>query len=148
MILILGHFLLTNPTKMFAMHILHFRTMLIVATHLRSVPQNFTGSRLLIPFMLRIAKNHSYSSSCHVFFSFSVKQSGLILLILICGDVAMNPGPAMLGLVNARSIRIRALSLLTPKHLTALIFSVSQKHIFVLLIQTASFLPSPRTGSH
>ena len=27
-----------------------------------------------------------------------------MLLILMCGDVAMNPGPAMLGLVNARSI--------------------------------------------
>ena len=27
-----------------------------------------------------------------------------MLLILMCGDVAMNPGRAMLGLVNARSI--------------------------------------------
>ena len=28
-----------------------------------------------------------------------------MLLILMCGDVAMNPGPVMLVLVNARSIR-------------------------------------------
>ena len=28
-----------------------------------------------------------------------------MLLILMCGDVAMNPGPVMLGLVNARSVR-------------------------------------------
>ena len=93
---------------MFAMHILFFCNMLMVATHLRSVPQNFTGSGFLIPSMLRIAKNDSYSSSCHVFPSV-VKQSGLTLLILMCCDVAMNPGPAMLGLVNARSIRNKGL---------------------------------------
>ena len=28
-----------------------------------------------------------------------------MLLILMCGDVAINPGPVMLGLINARSIR-------------------------------------------
>ena len=28
-----------------------------------------------------------------------------MLLIIMCGDVAVNPGPVMLGLVNARSIR-------------------------------------------
>ena len=28
-----------------------------------------------------------------------------MLLILMCGDVAINPGPVMLSLVNARSIR-------------------------------------------
>ena len=94
MILILGH--LTNPTKLIARHIFLFCTMLMAATHLRSVLQNFTGSEL-IPSMLRIAKNHSYSSSCHVFPP-TIKQSGLMLLILMCGDVAM------LGSVNARSI--------------------------------------------
>ena len=73
---------------MFAMHIL----------------QNFTGSGFLIPSMLRIAKNYSYSSSCHVFPD-TIKQSGFMLLLLMCGDVAMNPGPVMLGSVNARSIR-------------------------------------------
>ena len=73
---------------MFAMHIL----------------QNFTGSGFLIPSMLRIAKNYSYSSSCHVFPN-TGKQSGFMLLLLMCGDIAMNPGPVMLGSVNARSIR-------------------------------------------
>ena len=86
------------------MHVLLFCTMLMAATHLRSVSQNFTCSGFLIPSMLRIAKNHSYSSSCHGFPP-TVKQSGLMLLILMCGDVAMNPGPVMLGSVNARSVR-------------------------------------------
>ena len=89
---------------MFAKCILLFCTMLIVVTHLRSVTQNVTGSEFLIPSMLRIVKNYSYSSSCYAFPS-AVKQGGLMLLILMCGDVAMNPGPGMLGLVNARSIR-------------------------------------------
>ena len=52
--------------------------------------------------MFRIATNYSYSSSCHVFRP-TVKQSGLMLLLLICDDVAMNPGLVMLGSVNARS---------------------------------------------
>ena len=104
MILILGHCHLTNPTKMIVMRIFVFCTMFMAATHLRSVSQNFTGSGFLIPSMLRIAKNYSYSCSCHVFPP-TVKQSGLMLLILMCDDVAMNPGPVMLGSVNARSIQ-------------------------------------------
>ena len=69
--------------------------MLMAATHLRSVSQNFTGSGFLIP---------SYSCSCHVFPP-TVKQSGLMLLLLMCGDLALNPEPVMFGSVNARSIR-------------------------------------------
>ena len=38
-------------------------------------------------------------------FTPTVKLSGLMLLLLMCGDVAMNPGPVMLSSVNARSIR-------------------------------------------
>ena len=89
---------------MFVMRILLFYTMLMVATHLRSASHNFIGSGFLIPSMLRIAKNYFYSPTCHVFPS-TVKPSGLMLLILMCSDVAMNPGLVMLGLVNARSIR-------------------------------------------
>ena len=104
MIFILGHSHSTNRTKMIAMCIFLFCTMLMAATHLRSVSQNFTGSGFLIPSMLRIAKNYSYSCSFRVFPP-TVKQSGLMLLFLMCGDVAMNPGPVMLGSVNVRSIR-------------------------------------------
>ena len=104
MILILGHCHSTNPTEMIAICIFLFCTMLMAAAHLRSVSQNFTGSGFLIPSMLRIAKNYSSSCSFHVFPP-TVKQSGLMLLLLTCGDVAINPGPVMLGLVNARSIR-------------------------------------------
>ena len=86
------------------MHILLFCTMLCFATHIRSVSQNVIGSGFLIPSLLGIAKTYSFSSSCHVF-SPTVKQSGLMLLFLMCGDVAMNPGRVMLGSVNARSIR-------------------------------------------
>ena len=89
---------------MFAMRILLFCTMLLVATHLRSVSHNFLGNGFPIPSMLRIAKNYSYCSTSHVFPP-TVKQSGPMLLILMCGDVAINPGPVMLGLLNARSIQ-------------------------------------------
>ena len=85
---------------MFAMRILLFCTMLMAATHLRSVSHNFIGSGFLIPSMLRIAKITPIAV-----FPPTVKQSGLMLLILMCGDVAMNPGLVMPGLVNARSIR-------------------------------------------
>ena len=70
--------------------------MLMAATHLRSVSQNYTGSGFLIPSLLRIAKNYSYSCSCHVFLP-TVKQSGLLLLLRMCSDVAMNPGLVMLA---------------------------------------------------
>ena len=103
MILILGHCHLTNPTKMIAMHSFFFCTMLMAATHLRNVSPNFTGSGSLIPSMLRVAKNYSYSCYCHVFPP-TVKQSGLMLLLLMCGDVAINPGLVMLLSVYARSI--------------------------------------------
>ena len=55
-----------------------------------------------------------------------------MLLILMCGDVAVNPGQVMLGLVNARSIRNKGPYL---------------KHIFELLTQIFSFVLLPRMGS-
>ena len=125
---------------MFAMRILLFCTMLMAATHLRSVSHNFIESGFLIPSMLRIAKNYPFCSTCHVFTP-TVKQSGLMLLILMCGDVAMNPGPVMLGLVNARSIQNKC-----PRLADTLISSVSLKHIFVLLIQIVSFVHSIPMG--
>ena len=88
---------------MVVMRILLFCTILMATTQLRSVSHNFIGSGFLIPSMLRIAKNYSYSSTCHVF-PHTVKQSALMLLIFMCGDVAMNPGPVIFGLENARSI--------------------------------------------
>ena len=86
---------------MLALRILLFCTMFMVATHLKSVSHNFWGTGFLIPSMFRIAKNYSYCSTSYVF-SPTIRQSGLMLLILMCGDVAINPGPVMLGLVNAR----------------------------------------------
>ena len=54
--------------------------------------------------MIRIAKNFSYSGSCHKF-SNSVNGRGLMLLLLLSGDVSVNPGPLTLGVVNTRSVR-------------------------------------------
>ena len=103
MILILGHFSFNQPNQDVCHGHFTFCTMLTVATHPRSVPQNFTGSGFRISSMFRIAKNHSYISFSHVLSS-TVKQSGPMLLILMCDDVAMNPGPAMLGsLMNPKS---------------------------------------------
>ena len=111
------------------MRILLFCTMLMAAIHLRSVSQNFTESGFLIPSMLRIAKNHSYSSSCNVFPP-TVKQSGVMLLILMCGDVAMNPGPVMPGSVNARSIRNKGPLLSDTIASHAFDFSLSHRNTY------------------
>ena len=54
--------------------------------------------------MIRIVKNFSYSCSCHKF-SYSVKGRGLMLILLLSGDVSLNPGPLTLGVVNTRSVR-------------------------------------------
>ena len=130
---------------MFAMHILLYCTMLMAATHLRSVSHNFIGSEFLIPSMLRIAKNFSYSSTCHVFPS-TRKQSGLMLLILMCGDVAINSGLVMPGLVNARSIQNKGPLLADTKASHTFDF-LCLTDIFVLLIQRVSFVHSPWMGS-
>ena len=55
---------------------------------------------------------------------------GLMLLILMCGDVAMNPGPVMLGSVNARSIRNKG----------NLLADTIASHAFDLLCLTATHI--------
>ena len=63
-----------------------------------------TGSTsTLSPLMLKIVKNFSYSCSSHKF-PYSVNRKGLLLLLL-GGDVSLNPGPLALSVLNARSIR-------------------------------------------
>ena len=71
-----------------------------------------------------------------------------MLLLLMCGDIAMNPGPVILGSVNVWSIRNKGLSSLIQLHLTLLISSVLQKHTFVPLILIFSFVPSLLMDSH
>ena len=94
MILILRHCQSTYPTKMIAIHIFLFCTILMAATHLRNIFQNFTGSGFLIPSMLRIAKNYSYSCSCHVSPP-TVKQSGLMLCLCLAMRSIRNKGPLL-----------------------------------------------------
>ena len=71
-----------------------------------------------------------------------------MLLLLMCGYVAMNPGPVMLGSVNVRSIRNKGPLLSDTMHLAPLISSVSQKHTFIPLIPIVFFVHSPLMGSH
>ena len=46
----------------------------------------------------------SFSCSCHKF-STLVNRKELMLLLLLHGDVFLNPGPVTLGVLNPRSIR-------------------------------------------
>ena len=61
-------------------------------------------SNTLSTTMIRIVKTFSYSSSCRKF-SNLVNGRGLMLLLLLSGDVSLNPGPLTLVLVNTRSVR-------------------------------------------
>ena len=56
------------------------------------------------PPLTRVAKNFSYLCSCRKFSSM-VNRRGLMLLLLLGGDVSLNPGPFTLGVLNARSVR-------------------------------------------
>ena len=57
------------------------------------------------PPLIRVAKKCSYVCSCRKF-STLVNGRGLLLLLLL-GDVSLNPGPLTLGVLNARSVRKR-----------------------------------------
>ena len=56
------------------------------------------------PPLTRVAKNYSYLCSCRKFSSM-VNRRGLMLLLLVGGDVSLNPGLFTLGVLNARSVR-------------------------------------------
>ena len=64
-----------------------------------------------------------------------------MLLVLRCGDVAMNPGPVMLGSVNTRSIWNNGPLLTDIIASDAFDFLCFQRHIFLLLILIVSFVP-------
>ena len=57
------------------------------------------------PPLTRVGKNFSYLCSCRKFSSM-VNRRGLMLLLLLGGDLSLNPGPFTLGVLNARSVRI------------------------------------------
>ena len=47
---------------------------------------------------------HSYVLNTHLF-PCVAKRHGLATLLLLCGDIALNPGPISFGVVNCRSVR-------------------------------------------
>ena len=47
---------------------------------------------------------HSYVLNTH-HFPCVAKHHGLVTLLLLCGDISLNPGPISFGAVNCRSVR-------------------------------------------
>ena len=47
---------------------------------------------------------HSYVLNTH-HFPCVAKRHGLVTLLLLCGDISLNPGPIAFGAVNCRSVR-------------------------------------------
>ena len=60
-----------------------------------------------------------------------------MLLTLMCGDVGMNPGPVMLGLVNTRSIRNKG----------PLLADTIASHNFDFLCLTETHIPTTDSDS-
>ena len=47
---------------------------------------------------------HSYIKNAQ-HFPFVAERHGLVTLLLLCGDISLNPGPISFGVVNCRSVR-------------------------------------------
>ena len=56
------------------------------------------------PPFIRVGKNFSYFCLCRKCTSL-VNRRGLLLILLLDGDVSLNPGPPTQGVLNARSVR-------------------------------------------
>ena len=85
---------------MFILRVLLFMSLMHVALSHRS-GQFHLHSRE--DCFVKLLKNLSYKMQSHRFPK-SVNASGLFLILLLGGDIAVNPGTAM-GVVNVRSIR-------------------------------------------
>ena len=73
----------------------------------------FCGSKLVdvfswewwsVLFDVVYIKSYSYIKSAQ-HFPFVAKRHGLATLLLLCGDISLNPGPISFGVVNCRSVR-------------------------------------------
>ena len=96
---------------MICLWVLLFVALFTVTLAHRSECFHTSLSNTLSTTMIRIVKNFSYSGSCRKF-SNSVNGRGLMLLLLLSGDVSLSPGPLTLGVVNTRSVRNKGPSLL------------------------------------
>ena len=81
---------------MICLRALLFVALFIVALAHRPECFHTSVSNTLSTTMITIVKNFSYSGSCHKF-SNSVNGRGLMLLLLLSGDVFVNLGPPYVG---------------------------------------------------
>ena len=89
---------------MFSPRLLLFIALFAVALAHRHDWFSTRASYTSCPPLTRVAKNLSYLCSCRKFPTM-VNGRGLMLLLLLGGDVSLNPGPFTLGVLNARSVR-------------------------------------------
>ena len=89
---------------MFSPRLLLFMALFAVALAHRHDWFSTRASYTPCPPLTRVAKNLSYLCSCRKFPTM-VNGRGLMLLLLLGGDVSLNPGPFTLGVLNARSVR-------------------------------------------
>ena len=60
-----------------------------------------------VDWFVKLLKNLSYKMQCHIFPK-TVNARGLFLILLLSGDIAVNPGTTM-GIVNIRCISTKGL---------------------------------------
>ena len=90
----LGLSLRTIPPVMFSLRALLFVALFTVALAYRNGWFNTGVSNVSCPPLIRVGK-----------FSTLVNRRGLLLILLLGGDVSLNPGPLTLGVLNARVVR-------------------------------------------
>ena len=72
---------------------------------------------------------HSYVLNTH-HFPCVAKRHGLVTLLLLCGDILLNPGPISFGAVNCRSVRNKGLCINdTVSEHSVYILAVTETHI-------------------
>ena len=88
----------------FSLCVLLFMVLFTVVLAHRYKWFNTRVSNISCPPLIRVTTNFSYLCSCQKF-SAMVNRRGLMLLLLLGGDVSLNPGPLTLCVLNARSRR-------------------------------------------
>ena len=122
---------------MYLIRCLVFTSLFLISTsdHKVQVKGCFVGS--VLPRSFRLASSVT-NARC---FPSSVKSRSLCVLLLLCGDISLNPGPIVMGVANCRSVRNKApmISDVVFNHSTYYHWS---KLIFARLIPIVCFNPS------
>ena len=89
---------------MYLVRCLVFISLFLISTsdHKVQVKGCFVGS--VLPRSFRLASSVT-NARC---FPSSVKSRSLCVLLLLCGDISLNPGPIVMGVANCRSVRNKA----------------------------------------